>query len=121
MANNMPTSIPQTTPQIRKAKRETVLLATQQRGIRNIRTLSVCNTLLTIGIVLITIIVVFTLFAPIIDRQIKRSAILSVALLLPILLEIKTSFVEKRLATERLQLALTEACLEEYYNYNFDN
>lgn len=121
MANNMPTSIPQTTPQIRKAKRETVLLETRQKGVRNIRTRSVCNTLLTIGIVLITIIVVFTLFAPIIDRQIKRSAVLSVALLLPILLEIKTSFVEKHLETERLQLSLTEACLEEYYNYNFDN
>ncbi len=121
MANNMPTSIPQTTPQISKAKREAVLLATRQRGIHNIRMLSICNTLLTIGIVLITIIVVFTLFSPIIDRQIKRSVILSVALPLPFFIGVKASIVEKRLETERLQLALTEACLEEYYNYNFDN
>ena len=120
MANNMPTSIPQTTPQISKAKREAVLLATRQRGIRNIRTLSVYNMLLTIGLVLITIIIVFTLFTPIIDRQIKR-VIFSVALLFPIFIGVKASIVEKRLETERLQLALTEACLEEYYNYNFDN
>lgn len=121
MANNMPTFIPQTTQQRCKAKREAVLLATRQRGIHNIRMLSICNTLLTIGIVLITIIVVFTLFAPIIDRQIKRSVILSVALLLQIFIGVKASIVEKRLETERLHLALTEACLEEYYNYNFDN